>query len=318
MAAVAVSLFAQVLLDLACRAISPSRIPFVESTGTLLCFLLGIYVAYRVARLVYGVCAQPGVGDETQYCGECGYNLTGNVSGRCPECGMDDIRHILWHFERRERALRLKVALMIVFGVPLSFLGPLALSTMFWLAMKYANRFTDAVPSVPWTMMFVILTAVTVPLLYRLERRTLGDYMAWASGDATPDGPRGFVFMPSPAAEIGAIAATAGNARLVSSLFVDFFLQGPRLVIGGLAQCKVAHRVQLAELSKGAEIIAKLLRRDTGLETKGLLCPEAGLDDLMPTLAYLTFYRWIGVAEDWQRVWIHSEERRVLGGASND
>jgi hypothetical protein len=23
------------------------------------------------------------------HCRKCGYNLTGNVSGRCPECGMD-------------------------------------------------------------------------------------------------------------------------------------------------------------------------------------------------------------------------------------
>jgi len=25
--------------------------------------------------------------DRTPYCSDCGYNLTGNTSGRCPECG---------------------------------------------------------------------------------------------------------------------------------------------------------------------------------------------------------------------------------------
>lgn len=43
--------------------------------------VLAVGLAYAVARWLHRRRCPPG------HCQKCGYNLTGNVSGRCPECG---------------------------------------------------------------------------------------------------------------------------------------------------------------------------------------------------------------------------------------
>lgn len=44
-------------------------------------------LAYIPARLLFGHLRSATISDETWRCRRCGYNLTGNVSGVCPECG---------------------------------------------------------------------------------------------------------------------------------------------------------------------------------------------------------------------------------------
>ena len=49
-------------------------------------FLLGLYAAYPAYALARGsICHRHRL--RSGCCITCGYNLTGNVSGRCPECG---------------------------------------------------------------------------------------------------------------------------------------------------------------------------------------------------------------------------------------
>ena len=43
--------------------------------------------AYIITRYVYTVVRWKRVPDEGPICAACGYNLTGNLSGVCPECG---------------------------------------------------------------------------------------------------------------------------------------------------------------------------------------------------------------------------------------
>ncbi len=53
----------------------------------LTALLLGGVQWYTIVRIVElcGQCRRPEAGK----CNDCGYNLTGNVSGVCPECGME-------------------------------------------------------------------------------------------------------------------------------------------------------------------------------------------------------------------------------------
>jgi hypothetical protein len=45
------------------------------------------FAVYMLAKLVLFALKRPGIVPEGIHCTTCGYNLTGNVSGRCPECG---------------------------------------------------------------------------------------------------------------------------------------------------------------------------------------------------------------------------------------
>ncbi len=53
--------------------------------GVLIAFI--VVMSYVAARLLYTCMIFQRVRDETPRCDCCGYNLTGNRSGRCPECG---------------------------------------------------------------------------------------------------------------------------------------------------------------------------------------------------------------------------------------
>ncbi len=311
-ATIAVSQLVAYILIAIYRLVPVGRMPVMEQVFGATALLLGLFVGYRFAQLVFNVFAQPRPEENAAYCGRCGYDLTGNVSGRCPECGMDDVGSVLWHLERRERIQRLKTASMIAFGVPLSLLGPVVLATMFWLALRLTPDLFPAAFQIQWFGILIVLTIVMVPLLYRLELQTRGDYLSTVMRETEVHGVRGFAFMPGPAREIVALGAVAVNPRATASLFVELFLFGPHIVVGELRQRKLAQRVRLVERSRAAGIVLLLLRRGTGVETASLVSATEDLDDIMPTLAYLAFHQWIGVGDNWQRIWLYSEAKRLL------
>lgn len=292
------------------RMASTTRMPYAEGVLSLCSLLLAVVVAYRLARLVFEVLRQPRVEDQTTFCGRCGYNLTGNVSGQCPECGMDDVQYVIWHFEHRERLQRLKAATMIAFGIPISFLGPIVLATMFWFVL-ISFQFGS---NIQWFNLFIVLTAVVVPLLYRLELRTGGDYLTTVLRESDVHGMHGFAIAPGFTPEIGAFSNALANPRAMSSVFVEFFLFGPRMAIGGFRQAKVARRVRLADPKRAALVITLLIRRNDGIQTADVIEEGESMADVLPIIVYLTFHQWVGVGKEWQRVWLDSKSRRLLEG----
>ncbi len=50
---------------------------------------LPLLTAYVVSRFIYTNLRWRWEETDGRYCLACGYDLTGNVSGRCPECGTD-------------------------------------------------------------------------------------------------------------------------------------------------------------------------------------------------------------------------------------
>lgn len=268
-----------------------------------LLWLSALLVAILTALVVYRLVLDKNNDDETPVCGKCGYNLTGNVSGRCPECGMDSVRQVAEKLVRRERTHGLKIMAMLTFGGPLSFLGPLAIATMFWMPLRRGFGFLNFAHGVTWLDLFVGLSMIMIPLLYYMEMRTEGTYRADLDGAM---GPRGGVLIFAP------VGVFMVNPRIASSVFVEFFLFGPRLILSGLRQRGLSRSVRLDDRQKAAAILDRLLNRDEGINTHRLLSEGESFDHLHQSLAYLFYHKWIGVGEKWQRIWLLTESRRVL------
>jgi len=275
-------------------------------------FLVGVAVAYLFSRLAYRVLAQPRHQDQTTSCGRCGYDLTGNTSNRCPECGIDDLQYVLWHFARRERLHRLKTATMVAFGIPLSLVGPFVLATIFWMAIRSGVWPFQFGSEAGWFSLFLVFTAVVVPLLYRLELQTQGEYMPSVLREVDVHAAPGLLATPGLTRDMAAVAIILANPRAASSIFIEFFLVGPRLAIGGWRQARLARCVHLVERKRAGLVVTMLLRRDSGMETAHLQNDGERKDELFPVLAYLALYEWVGLAKVWERVWLDSESRRIL------
>lgn len=58
-----------------------------EFSGLLVILLADLLLTYALVRWIYSRLRWKRVQEYKLICGKCGYDLTGNVSGRCPECG---------------------------------------------------------------------------------------------------------------------------------------------------------------------------------------------------------------------------------------
>jgi hypothetical protein len=50
---------------------------------------IAVVLAYLPSRMIYSGLRWELVENDGRFCLKCGYDLTGNVSGRCPECGRE-------------------------------------------------------------------------------------------------------------------------------------------------------------------------------------------------------------------------------------
>lgn len=282
------------------------RAPFIRDFCLLLLWISASVGAIAAARWIHRAALTYGDDDETACCGNCGYNLTGNVSGRCPECGMDSVSHLAGILARRERRHVFKTVAMLLFGLPLSLLGPLVVATMLWLPLWCGFRWLSFAQGVLWLDIFVALTVIMIPSLFWMEIRSPETYQADLSGPA----PR-----PGRVLTCPSIGVFMVNPRTASTALVEFFVIGPRLVVSGLHQRKLARSVRLDDRTRAAAILERLSRRDDGIDTKHLLRERETLDTIQPALAHLLYHQWIGVGEKWQRVWLLSEARQTLNSS---
>jgi hypothetical protein len=224
-------------------------------------------------------------------------------------CQVIEFEFIADRLRRRERFHDMQTAAMLILGVPLSFLGPFVLACVVWLGVwRLAPHW-----NLSWTVSFVVLCAMMIPLLYRQEIRVGEAYYDDVMRETEVYGSPGTVIgTPGMAKGIVAAATIAANPRAFSAGFVEAFLTGPRLVVGGLRRRRVARMVRRGDFRRAVELVGLLQTFDGGVETESPLRPGERIGDLMPTLAYLIFHRWIGVVPDWSRVWLVADARETL------
>jgi hypothetical protein len=208
------------------------------------------------------------------------------------------------HLRLREAMLAGKIFSLLVLGMPMLFVGPFLMACIFWFAAWHFMG-SDA-PA--WTTWFWGLVMVMIPLLFWTEYRSRGSYFADAV--ISSGGASSVPYLAGP--ELGMLISFATNPRVAASGFVELFLVGPRFVLDAIAKLHGARRLRGANVDRAADIVVDLRRFDQGVPIHRLAREGETVDVILPSLAYLIFHDWVGISAAGDRVWLHSESKRIL------
>ena len=225
--------------------------------------------------------------------------------------GQRQLQVLVARLRRGDGLHRLKLCALIVLGLPLTFVGPLLLATVFWFACVRLTQW-----HVPWWWLSLGLTVVMVPLLFRLEVRTAGLYLDEVLDGFNEYGPRmhalrlyGYGGLGT---AVGATASVLANPRGTSAGLVETFLVGPRMMLSGWRGFQAESHLASVDRLRAGKVIAELLTSDRALKMETLLSPGEELNDLLATLAYLAIRGWVGLGERMTKVWLDSATREDL------
>lgn len=212
---------------------------------------------------------------------------------------------------QRATLSRWKAIAGVVFGLPFSLLGPLVLGSMFWIATGFLfDRWY------PWWWYFVGFSVLTLPLLFHLELKTGGDYMGSVAREPGLQAEGGDTLTIAAHMRFGALAgvavSAAMNPRMTSAGLTEFFLFGPRLVVGGRRTLRLSRQLAAVDIQRAAELVARLLSVTQGVAHTELLTGGEKKTDLVPVLCWLAVNGWIGVSEKNDRAFLFSESREKL------
>lgn len=202
----------------------------------------------------------------------------------------------------------------IAFGVPLCFVPPLVLGTMLWVAGSNLFGTWSA-----WAWYFWITAIVTIPLLFRLELRTNGDYLGHVARDPGPSVPGGEMFAVAAHLGLGRLAGvgatTLANPRMAASGITEILLAGPRMILNGKRHFDQLRVLKNVSLDRASLLLSQLMASSQA-RSLGELCQKGeNRIDLIPVLCWLTLFGWIGVSGHSDKVILFSESRGKLGTA---
>lgn len=225
---------------------------------------------------------------------------------------MPEPQTIITRLGRRAATRKLLAVAGILVGLPLCLVAAFTLGPIFWIA--FGRAFGLGYPWYYWVSGTALLT---IPLLFRTELRTGGDYLGnVARSGETINAKPGLTTLVSSASPVGGLGLVAyyaaTNPRAATAGFVELFLAGPRMVINGARHIRIAGKVPNIDIQIAAQVLRRLMAHDTGLTSKELAGNCESRDQLQETLIWLAFYGWIGVSTKQDRVYIYSESRRFL------
>lgn len=224
----------------------------------------------------------------------------------------DELHRIRSHLRRREWLFQLKVTTMIALGVPLSFLGPLLLATIFWVAGHFGSAlFHLPSLSLQWWWLFLPLAIVMITLFYYLELRTSRRRSKDVAGRGPAKAPPGGPPVRKKARAAAATGAAAAEPRSSSAGLFEVFLVGSRMAVNACRQIKASRRLR-GDPDRAALIVRQLIAQTGGVDTSRLLFEGEKLEDIQSELAYLSFHQWVGIGEKRSRVWLYSTARETL------
>lgn len=211
----------------------------------------------------------------------------------------------------RRAKVRCAVALArLAAGFPLCFVGPLVLGTLFWFISGQLIGWN------PWWWFVGGLSVLMIPLLFRMEFRTGGDYLGSVSRDPGPQLPGGEFLTGTGwmiAGMPGMIAANAAAApRTASAGLVEVFLLGPRMMVSGARHLRNARRLRAASLDRAVAILWQLVVHEQGVPLERLPVSRDERAEVAGALAWLAFYDWIGIGEKGAKAILFGDSRKHL------
>jgi hypothetical protein len=226
--------------------------------------------------------------------------MLGPIDYRSPHTGNARIRSVRDHFRLRQYAMLAKVVALCLLGVPATFLGPWIISAIcFTVSSRLGWHVSGA-----W--FFWGATAIAVPLLFRLEWQTHGRY--FEDSVAGAGSTSGWQSMNT----WNALAGFYGDPEIVASGLTEISLWGPRQILDAAEKLRMVRRMKHVNRRQTEEVVARLLASDHGVVIENLGLSEQDTCDLLPALAYLLVYDWIGVSKDGRRIWLTDESRKKL------
>ncbi len=179
------------------------------------------------------------------------------------------------HLLKREAGEWLKIAFLLLIGIPSLAVGPAIIALLFWLERRWGANY-------------------------------LKDAAHW-SGVTGSSG--GLITMSMPQWQAMA-GMYGGDPDVVGAIYLEICLWGPRMVLSALDKIRRA-----VNRPRASAILADLRDREHGLTLDQLQHPDEDTGQFLVALAYLLTYDWIAASRDGKKVWIGSDSRRILAAA---
>lgn len=235
-------------------------------------------------------------------------------SSQKPMAGVCDNATIEAVLRRREGLRQVRAYCSLVLGAPLTLISPFVLGSIFWVVsgLLFESWYH-------WGWFFLALAVITIPLLFRLELKSGGDYLSDTMKDVGPPLPGAGEMTMKAHVAIGPFAGLAvsmvTSPRVSSAGLVEIFLMGPRMIVSGIRRLRQVRAFPPIDSRLASRIIARLLSHDSGLRLEELPKDGVGSDQLLSVLRWLAYYDWIGISEAKDRVFLYSESRAKFGQA---
>jgi hypothetical protein len=211
-----------------------------------------------------------------------------------------DLQSIQSHLHARETAMKLGIIALLAFGVPATFFGPVILASLYWVAALHFGNYS-------WFWIFVISCLVLIPLLFRMEWKTRGEYFSDAVSSTFAAGTSPWIGFGT----FGAAIQFGQSPRVPTIGLVELFLWGPRQILDAVGKFAHIRLLKFTSRQRVAQLLSQLMKVDH-LTLDQLQSSGKPSTDLYSAIAYCVWYDWIGVSKDGQKIWLDSDSRQKL------
>lgn len=194
------------------------------------------------------------------------------------------------YLRKLESAHRVKSILLLVFGVPLCFVGPLLFTLFAWLSSLSRRH--------PWDFhfwpVFLLICVISLPILFLL---------AWKLKGGVLD---------SSAESLDSMGRYAARRVAMPLVILEMSNIGPRMVLYGINLIRGRKNTGSVNLERAAMALHTLATYGEGISPAKLLRPGEAPAQLEPLLGYLMFHDLADISKTGDRVWLRSETREKL------